>query len=334
VNRVAIAVPAQRAEMVRVADKQQRSGISVVVCTYDLARLEQLLDCLESVRRQTLPPEKVVVVVDGCPELGETLRRKLKREVVVELLTNQGLSAARNTGAQQVTTPWVAFLDDDAVAEPRWLEELLSSAEQTGAVGAGGWSTPAFDRPAPRWFPPELLWTVGCSYRGMPLKRAVSRNVFGGCAILRTDLFGLVGGYDATLGRRGSDFAGGEEADFCIRVVQAKPDAHFVHVPEAVIHHRVGIERLTRGYVLKRCYADGRKKARITSRAKGTALGPERRYLLRTVPLGMARALATAKPQAAGMLGAAVVAAAVGYVSVVFKRTRPQDQPEARVGRK
>lgn len=308
-------VPAPRADSQQKGRPRRDGDVSVVVRTYDLARFDQLQTCLESLRNQTMTPQEVIVVVDGCESLDLALRRRGGAETIVALDVNQGLSAARNAGVARVSTGWVAFLDDDATAEPTWLERLVDCTQELDVVGAGGWSEPAFDGPMPRWFPPELLWTVGCSYRGMPTERTIRRNVFGGCAVLKADLFDLVGGYDVRLGRRGSGVEGGEEADFSLRIASANPDARFAHVPDAVIHHRVGLARLTRRYILNRCYSDGRTKALIARRSGGGALSSERSYLVSTLPRGVCRSLCSGRLQSALLLVFGVVSAVMGYVA-------------------
>ncbi len=199
--------------------------ISVIVCVYDLARWEQIRACLASLREQTHRPASVVVVVDGCPALAAALRESAHDVSIVELPENRGLSVARNAGIEQIKTPWVAFLDDDAVAEPTWLERLDEARRATGALGVGGWVEPLYDGEVPNWFPPQLLWTVGCSHQGLPTRRSIVRNVFGGCALMSTVALRQLGGYDPSLGRRGDSAEGGEEADLCIRISRLDPTA-------------------------------------------------------------------------------------------------------------
>jgi hypothetical protein len=316
--------------------------ITVVVCCFEAARLPMLLECLRSVQTQTYRPAAVVVVIDGCAELAATLAERGGPEVLVPLEHNVGLSAARNAGLARVRTDWLAFLDDDAAADPEWLERLAQACEVTSAVGCGGWSAPLYDGPAPRWMPPELLWTVGCSHAGLPLRRTVVRNVFGGCALFRTDLLRRYGGFDVRLGRRGDGGQGGEEAEFCVRVTRENPGARFVHEPTAVIRHHVPRSRLRPRYVLGRCYAEGRSKGQVASMRGLTALSMESQFVL-GMPSAAARHLAQGQAGAAAVLVLGVAAAAVGYLHarllsgpaqprVIDPREAPAPGPEAPTG--
>jgi hypothetical protein len=291
-----------------------KGGVSVVVCTHDLARLEMLTASLESVRAQTVRPEEVVVVGDGCAELAAVLRERAGPERIVALDGNRGLSAARNAGVEQVPSRWVAFLDDDATADPRWLEWLAEAGEATGAVGSGGWSVPRFVGKEPGWFPPELLWTVGCSYEGLPTERAVVRNVFGGCAMFLTQALRGAGGFDVGLGRMGSGGQGGEEAEFCLRIAEQDPGTCFVHEPRAVVRHCVPPERGRIRYVMRRCFAEGRSKGRVARLRGRGALSSESSFVA-CAPGAVVGHLRAGRVGAACALAAGVLAAAGGFLT-------------------
>ena len=108
---------------------------------------------------------------------------------------------------------------------------------------------------------------VGCSYAGLPLKVAPVRNVFGGCAVYRRELFDLYGGFRSEFGRHQNDAAGCEETEFCLRVSNHRAHGRFVYHPRAIIHHHVPASRATVRYIAKRSFADSRSKAVLVAHA-------------------------------------------------------------------
>ena len=60
---------------------------------------------------------------------------------------------------------------------------------------------PNWQTSRPNWFPQEFAWTVGCTYLGMPRSRAVVRNIMGGNASYRRELFQQIDGFRNTIGR-------------------------------------------------------------------------------------------------------------------------------------
>lgn len=99
--------------------------ISVVVITYD--RPSALRACLQSLAAQSFSRGRFeVVVVDGsarpAADLDEEFRGSLNLNHVVR--PNAGVAVARNRGARAAVAPFLAFIDDDCVAEPHWLEKM------------------------------------------------------------------------------------------------------------------------------------------------------------------------------------------------------------------
>jgi hypothetical protein len=81
---------------------------------------------------------------------------------------------------------------------------------------------------------------------------------------------------------------GCEETEFAIRVRLSIADAELVHVPSAIVHHHVELERVGIGYFLHRCYAEGLSKAAVTRRAgANAALATERTYVVSTLSRGI-----------------------------------------------
>jgi GT2 family glycosyltransferase len=294
--------------------------MAVVVCVHRLDRVPMLVQAVASLRAQDRPPDGIVVVVDGDVEVLEATEKAVPDTEVVWTGGGRGLSRARNEGVARTTADMVAFLDDDAVADPSWLGRLEAAVDSPSVLGASGRSLPWWESSAPHWMPPELLWTVGCSYRGMPEGMSPVRNFFGGCGLVRRDVFVEVDGFDPALGRRADGVAGGEEADFCARALAANPAGCFIFEPSAVIHHYVPDTRADPRYVLRRCWADGQAKAWLLVTSGFSGLGPERRFARRALAAlagspGSGRREERLVPVQSALLAAGVLSAGLGCLA-------------------
>ena len=110
---------------------------AVVLATYN--RPDHVRTCLEHLSRQTRQPDEVVVV-DSSPHTRTA-------EVVadfpgVRYLRNEAgsgtLPTSRAIGVAETTSDIIAFIDDDAYAEPAWLEELVARFDDPTVGGVGG----------------------------------------------------------------------------------------------------------------------------------------------------------------------------------------------------
>ena len=309
--------------------------MSVVICTHRLDRWAWLVAAVRSVERQTIPVDDIVVVVDGNPELAERVADQLGDScTIVPREVCGGLSEARNSGLAAVTAPFVAFFDDDAAAEADWLERLMEPMIDPDVLGVGGRSEPVWERGEPAWFPPELLWVVGCSYAGLPLEVSPVRNVFGGCAVYRRELFDRYGDFRSDFGRHQNDAAGCEETEFCLRVSGKDTHGRFVYQPRAVIFHHVPAGRATVRYVAKRSFADSRSKAFLVTHAPHAVARRDLETEIRYARHVVARAFVAGLQRASrgelsglaqsGVLALSMVTAACGLVAGFDMRSRPQ----------
>jgi GT2 family glycosyltransferase len=262
--------------------------VSVVVCTYTRARASELLDALRSLREQSVCPGEVIVVVDHNRALLEVVRAEAPDVIAVENDAAPGLAGARNSGVRVARGEVVAFLDDDALAAPDWIERLAAAYRDPRVLGAGGAVLPVFDGRRPRWMPAEFDWVVGCSYRGQPADRSPVRNLIGANMSFRREALEHVEGFAGGLGRVGADRLGCEETDLCIRLGQEFPDGIIVYDPATRVGHRVGRERTRVGYFVARCHAEGLSKAEVARRCgRRLALESERSYARRALPAGV-----------------------------------------------
>jgi GT2 family glycosyltransferase len=267
-------------------------SISVVICAYADERWDALVKAVRSVERQEHRAAEIVIAVDHNAALAARVRAELPASIVVENRTSRGLSGARNSGISIAHAEVIAFLDDDAVAEPDWLACLSEGFNDPSVVGVGGSIEPAWSTGRPAWFPEEFDWVVGCTYRGMPRTTAPIRNLIGANMAFRREIFDEVGGFRSGIGRVGTLPVGCEETELCIRIRQRFPEATLLYEPRARIFHEVPSHRSTWGYYLRRCYAEGRSKTMVAQHVGlSDGLASERHYTVRTLPAGVLRGL-------------------------------------------
>lgn len=132
------------------------SDYSVVIATFE--RPESLRDTLASLATQTRPAAQIIVV-DSSPDTAS-------RDVVAALPPGHSVryesaerpssAAQRNQGARLVTTPLIAFLDDDVVLEPDTFAKLVEvfDGDPRGKIGGVAARIVGFQHSIPR----GLLW--------------------------------------------------------------------------------------------------------------------------------------------------------------------------------
>jgi glycosyltransferase involved in cell wall biosynthesis/GT2 family glycosyltransferase len=301
----------------------------VLICAYTLDRLDVLSQAIDSVRTQSLAAHEIVLCVDHSPELLAEAERRWPELRLVENHEEQGLSGARNSGVAACGGGVVAFLDDDAVAAPDWLERLAEAYRDPDVLGAGGTVRPAWVAGKPSWFPPEFDWVVGCTHSGMPKQREAVRNLVGANMSLRREALLEAGGFRHELGRIGTIPAGCEETDLCIRVGKLWPEGKILYDPAAAVDHYVPAARGTREYFTSRCRGEGRSKAVLAGLVGSeSGLEAERTYTSRTLPLGVLRGIGDAlRGDLSGLSRAAMIVTGLftttaGYLSGGRERKR------------
>jgi GT2 family glycosyltransferase len=269
--------------------------VTVVVCAYTDERWEHIVAALDSVAAQSTPATETILVIDHNRLLYERCIEWFRGVTVLENQGERGLSDARNTGVAAATSEIVAFLDDDAVADRRWLETLVAAYDDPTVIAAGGRALPEWETGRPDWFPEEFDWIVGCTHRGHRTTPGPIRNVIGCNMTFRREAIAAAGGFRNTLGRVGTRPVGGEETELSIRATRTVEGGIVRYEPDAEISHHVPAGRATWSYFRRRCYSEGLSKALIARLVgSGDALSSERAYTFAVLPAGVIRGIVDA----------------------------------------
>ncbi len=111
-------------------EQNSRVDVSVIIPTFN--RLAYLQDCLSALTRQTSPPREVIVVDDGSTDgtseflAGYAEAGSLPFHLKTAVQANSGPAAARNRGLEMAVGNLIAFLGDDMMAGPDWLQNHIA----------------------------------------------------------------------------------------------------------------------------------------------------------------------------------------------------------------
>lgn len=321
--RVILSGALPRPEEKTPASRERNPRVSVVICAYTLDRWDQLVLAVGSLGHQR-PDHETIIVIDHNDELFARASATWPQHRVVANTGARGLSSGRNTALAIATGDIVAFLDDDAWAEPGWLERLVAGFTGPEVVAVGGSAAPIWPDDPPAALPEELLWIVGCSYRGLPEQAGPIRNVMGCSMAFRRDPLMRIGGFNPDTGRIGKLPIGCEETEACIRLRQTDPAAVARYEPAARVRHHVSADRTVIGYVLSRSWCEGLSKAAL-ARTLGpqSALSSESAYATRVLPAGFWRELRSGSPTGAFAIVLSLAAATAGYARGRLAPVRP-----------
>ncbi|MBI3968895.1 MAG: glycosyltransferase family 2 protein [Chloroflexi bacterium] len=167
--------------------------VSLIVPNWNGSR--HLPTCFESLRAQRFRDFETVLVDNASTDGSVALVRSRFPEVrIIRLETNTVFCGAVNTGIRQTTTELVALLNNDTEADPDWLAELVSNADEHPDVGWFASKLLLFDRR-------DTLHSAGDEFGldGVPANRGVWEQDFGQYDDV-VDVFGACGG--AVLYRR------------------------------------------------------------------------------------------------------------------------------------
>ncbi len=222
---------------------------------------QRLGGALRSLERQSRPVDVVVVDNGSADGTAELVREEFPETTLLELERNLGFGAALNRAVAEHPADPLILLNDDAEAEPRFVEALLDAAAEGAECAAGVLAQGAS---------PELIDSAGVVadatlmgfdyLHGEPLAAAEGApdplGPSGGAALYRLDAFRAAGGFDERI------FLYYEDLDLALRLRAAggrcrlAPGARALHAYSASLGAGSGAKYArtgwSRGYMLRR----------------------------------------------------------------------------------
>ena len=295
------------------------ADVTVITAAYSMDRWPLTVAAVNSVLAQSVRPREIVLPIDHNRELFERLRDYWTANadpsdppiIVVESRYDGHLGASATTAAEVASGTFIAFLDDDAEADPDWLERMLAPLEDPSVIAVGGAPLPVYSRPRPSWFPHEFDWVFGCAYAGLPTRAAPILHLIGTTmAVRRSDLLAIGGIHSNDHG----------DMELSHRLAKLAPGSRLMYEPAAVVRHYVHEDRLTWAYFWRRCFFVNRSKAAAV-RHMGMArhLRAERSFAMRALTNGLRRNLgAGLRGDGGGFLRALAICAGLGLAGAGY----------------
>lgn len=263
-------------------------AISIVICSYN--REAYIIEAIDSLYKQDIDKQRYeVIVVDNNSK--DNTAEKVKAyiaghpdmQLYYYLETRQGASYARNTGAEKSKGALICCMDDDAVAMPGYLQNIITFFEQhPDATGLGGRIIPRYIPSEPKWMSHYVSSLVG-NFDYSPVAKPFEngRYPLESNMIVRRDDFFAVKGFNTSLpGVKGTLRVGGEGKEFFYKLIERGGVIYYD--PSAIVHHVVEVKKLTSEYMYRVASGIGRgEKVRMVSKGAAAVHKKSLEYLFK-----------------------------------------------------
>ena len=262
--------------------------LSIIICSYN--RASYISDALTSLYRQTAVLNEFEVIIvdnnstDNTKEVYAAWRQtNTNGQFTFISETKQGASFARNTGAAIAKGQWVCFMDDDAVATPNYVENILTHIQNTpDAVGFGGRIIPKYIPSEPKWMSYYVSSLVGnFDYAPIPCAFENGKYPLESNMIVKKSVYDKIGGFNVNLpGVVGTLRIGGEGKELFYKILAL---GHIIYYDPAIcVHHVVEVKKLTSEYMYRVASGIGRgEKTRTLAISKAAYLIKVLEYFLK-----------------------------------------------------
>jgi glycosyltransferase involved in cell wall biosynthesis len=250
--------------------------LSIIICSYN--RANYIGDALTALYQQTASLDAFEVFIvdnnstDNTADVFKTWRNAHpngKFEYTTE--TKQGASFARNTGAKLASTPWLCFIDDDAIASPHYVENTIKhTQDQPFIVGFGGKIIPKYIPSEPKWMSYYVSSLVGnFDYAPNACRFENGKYPLESNMIVAKKVFDQVGGFNEAIpGVVGTLRIGGEGKELFYKIMAL--DHTIYYDPNIMVHHVVEVSKLTPEYLYRVASGIGRGERSRTKAISST----------------------------------------------------------------
>lgn len=256
--------------------------ISVVICTRNRADLLQR--AIDSVVAQEIARSayELVIVDNGSSDRTPVVAQSCQSAAGLRYVREDrvGLCIARNTGWRVAIGSYVAFLDDDAIAEPGWLASIQHAFEYGAAdLGiVGGRIDPIWEGQPPGWLSADVAGSLTIIDWGLEPKfiEDVRRVWLAGANMtVRRSVLEEIGGFHPWLDRVGSNLL--SSGDVFLQKQALRRGYRCLYLPQMAVRHLVPTSRLTQAWFRRRYFWQGVSDAVMCVIEKG----PSRKERLR-----------------------------------------------------
>ena len=223
---------------------ESADGVTICMCTYRRPAAFHALSSFETL--SGLSGDVKIVVIDNDdtdllrPQF-ENVAKSYPYPLQYVHAPSRNISIARNAALAATKTRWLAFIDDDETADPRWLATLLQRRDQ--GVAIIGQCVALYGEALPSW-------TARCDFHSNRI-RSDSANAYTSNALLDMD---FVRHHDLRF-RVELGLTGGEDSVFFRQMKEA--GGTIAYCPEAVVYEPVPPQRATMTWVRRRMYRAG-----------------------------------------------------------------------------
>lgn len=224
------------------------NNISIIICTYNRAHLlKHSLQTLLNQKTEGLFSYEILVIDDKSTDNTRDVVNKIGKysKIPIRYLrgTGKGISNARNFGIENTMSEWVAFFDDDQIAQPYWLGELYKCAIENNVNCVGGTRLLNLSKNAFFDLSPIVRKILGEIKNGGTQKKCKRKEYpAAGNILLKRNVFEIVGRFDESLLR------GGEDIEFAQRL--RKKGFVAWYTPKSICYHEVTAYRLSKEYLI------------------------------------------------------------------------------------